>query len=156
ELEEYTGSRSGEWRVASGEWDEFFRNWVYGPGMTDWSVERVRIEPLQDPLSQPRYVPSFLFALPAGRAAGRHGYRATVLLHQKAEYNEPTVLGISLDGSDLYQIRIPIHPQAQLLEMDDPPARVESLTGNRVRVEVELPCKPTQITVDPDQVLVDR
>ena len=27
--------------------------------------------------------------------------------------------------------------------------------GNRVRVVVELPCKPTQITVDPDQVLMD-
>jgi hypothetical protein len=40
--------------------------------------------------------------------------------------------------------------------MEDPPARVEWLGDNRVCVVAELPCRPTQISVDPDQVLVDR
>ena len=30
------------------------------------------------------------------------------------------------------------------------------LPGNCVRMVVELPCEPTQVTVDPDQVLLDR
>src|SRR5207244_936743 len=30
------------------------------------------------------------------------------------------------------------------------------LADNRVRVEVTLPCRPTQVAVDPDEVLVDR
>jgi hypothetical protein len=33
---------------------------------------------------------------------------------------------------------------------------VECLPDNRVRVDVTLPCKPTQIMVDPDQILVDK
>jgi hypothetical protein len=40
--------------------------------------------------------------------------------------------------------------------LDDPPTVIETLPQNRVRVEILLPCKPTQITVDPDQILVDR
>jgi hypothetical protein len=102
------------------------------------------------------YTHSFLEAL-HGRSADRdRGYKVTVLLHQKADYNEPTVLGFCLDGGDGYQIRIPIHPQNQIVQLDDPPALIETLPDNRVRVEVLLGCKPTQIAVDPDQVLVDR
>jgi outer membrane protein assembly factor BamA len=41
------------------------------------------------------------------------------------------------------------------MTIDDPPATVECLPGNRVRVETILPSRPTQIAVDPDQILVD-
>ena len=78
------------------------------------------------------------------------------MLRQKAEYTEQTVLGFSLDDSANYQVRIPVLPQVPVLELQEPPARVEMLPGNCVRVEVELPCEPTQIAVDPDQVLLDR
>jgi len=145
ELEAYTGRP----------WGDFFDHWLYGAGMTDWSVEKVKLEPIGPGNSVRGAVPSFLEAIHGG-PAGKLRYQATVLLHQKAEINEPTVLGICLDGGDGYQIRIPIEPDARVLEIDDPPARIECLPDNRVRVQVILPCKPTQISVDPDRILVDR
>src|SRR5262249_41178900 len=47
-------------------------------------------------------------------------------------------------------------PQAQRVELPQQGAVTEALPCNRVKVEVVLPCKPTQIVVDPDQVIVDR
>ncbi|TMQ34567.1 MAG: hypothetical protein E6K70_06950 [Planctomycetota bacterium] len=129
ELEAYTGQS----------WDEFFQHWLSRADLVDWSVEKVKLE-VARPL------------LPGGRPA----YKATVLLHQKGDYNEATVLGISLDGSENYQVRIPIHPGVPAMELQEVAARVESLPDNCMRVEVLLPCKPTQIAVDPDQVLPDR
>jgi hypothetical protein len=131
ELEAYSGNP----------WGEFFRNWVYGSGLTDWCVEKVTVHPA--PLS------------PAGRGASE-AYKVTVLLRQKAEYNEPTVLGFCLNRHEVYMLRVPIIPQAGVVELPEIPARVEPLAENRLRVEVTLPCRPTQITVDPDEVLVDR
>jgi Peptidase family M1 domain/Omp85 superfamily domain len=146
ELEAYTGAS----------WDEFFRHWLYGAGMSDWCVEKVTLTPANDPLPDSPARFSLLDAL-RGRLPGQPGpCRAVILLRQKADYNEQTVLGIALDGSPHYQIRIPIQPQVSLLELAEPPARVEVLSANCVRVEVLLPCEPTQISVDPDQVLVDR
>ncbi len=146
ELEAFTGQS----------WEEFFHQWLYGAGMVDWSVEKVKLEPVREKMLRPGYVPSFLSALHGRASDCQRLYRVTVLLHQKADYNEPTVLGFCLDGGEGYQVRIPIEPQAGVVELDDPPARVETLPNNRVRVEIVLPCKPTQISVDPDQVLVDR
>jgi hypothetical protein len=138
ELEAYTG-RS---------WQEFFEHWLYSADMTDWCIEKVKIQELA------RKCDGDARSKTSADTGGP--YKVTVLLHQKAEYNEQTVLGFSLDGSTNYQIRIPILPQTPQLTMDNPPARVESLPDNRVRVDVTLPCRPTQIAVDPDQVLVDR
>jgi hypothetical protein len=141
ELEAYTGRP----------WDEFFRHWLYGAGMTDWAVEKVSV--VRCPLSGARCpVPAATDCRPRVKGCA---HRVTVLLHQKADYNEQTVLGFELDGGPGYRYRIPILPQVGLLELDDPPARVQVLPGNRVRVEVVLPGKPTQVSVDPDQVLVD-
>jgi hypothetical protein len=169
ELEAYTG-RS---------WEEFFQRWLYGKGFSDWSVEKVTVE--DDPTavgwaesSRPTAV-----ANPVGLEDSAHPTRdcphctrnrhrpckVTVLLHQKADYNEDTVLGICLDDGlehpkcnvegCPYQVRIPILPAAGLVELPDPPTRIETLPENRVRVDIELPCRPTQITVDPDQILPD-
>ncbi len=134
ELEEYTGQP----------WNEFFAKWLYGPGITDWAVAKVQLEPA-----------------PKCRLI-RHGSkeatptRAVVWLEQRSECSEATVLGIGLPGCDGYPIRIPIVPRAGSYEMDDPPVRVTAPTENKVIVEVDLPAEPDQITVDPDQVLVDR
>jgi hypothetical protein len=123
-------------------WEEFFQNWLYRCGICDWCVEKVDVGP----------------------AADNHGAcRVTVLLHQKGDYDEPTVLGFCLDDCGRvqddrlpYQVRVPILPQAQAVECPDQSARVETLPDHRVRVEVVLPSRPVQIAVDPDQVLVDR
>jgi hypothetical protein len=142
ELEAYTGQS----------WQLFFERWLYGAGMTDWAVEQVKIRPLKTALPASRLAP------PTSATCSPNDNRAcrvTVLLHQKADYNESTVLGFCFDGGEAYQLRIPIEPQARLVELDDPPAHIESLPDNRVRVEIVLPCKPTQIAVDPDQVLLD-
>jgi hypothetical protein len=139
ELEDYTGQS----------WQEFFKHWLYSADLTDWSVERVKIDEVCALGSKQSS------AAPAASGKGT-ACKATILLHQKAEYSEQTVLGIRLDKGSGYQIRIPIIPQAGKLEIDDPHAQVETLPDNRVKVEVILPCQPTQIAVDPDQVLVDR
>ncbi|HZU37977.1 MAG TPA: M1 family aminopeptidase [Gemmataceae bacterium] len=119
-------------------WEVFFKRWLYGKGLTDWAVEKVRVQGRKS------------------KDSGSKPVHVTVLLKQKAEYNEQTVLGIALDDSGSYQVRIPILPEVPSMVLEDPPARVKVLPDNCVRVEVELPCEPTQITVDPDQVLVDR
>jgi hypothetical protein len=142
ELEAYTGQS----------WEEFFCHWLYGAGVTDWCLESVHVAEGEE--TGPGG--GFLRALKGRRSPARTSYRVTVVLRQKADYNEPTVLGFCVDGGEGYQVRIPIHPQAGLVEIDDPPARVETLSENCVRVEVVLPCRPTQVTVDPDQVLLDR
>ncbi len=135
ELEEFTGQS----------WDEFFKRWLYGSGLCDWAVEKVTIEKIE----------------------GGHGKdepcKVTVVVCQKGDYDEPTTLGFCLDAGGKcdddrlpYQVRVPIIPQAPAFENADPPARVESAGEHKVRVEVVLPCRPVQIAVDPDQVLVDR
>lgn len=156
ELEAYTG-RS---------WQKFFDDWLYGKGMTDWSVERVHIEKWSEAGGKWEvpawpaldYSPGLLAALKGDPPPGPRPRRCrvTVMLRQKGEYTEQTVLGFSLDGSENYQVRIPVMPQVPEVQLDNPSARVEVLPDNRVRVEVELPCEPTQITVDPDAVLLDR
>jgi hypothetical protein len=144
ELEAYTGQP----------WKEFFDQWLYGAGMTDWCVEKVRIDPQKSKL--PAATSQSIPGLVPGQEKACKTYKVTVLLCQKAEYNEPTVLGFSFNNTDQYQVRIPINPCVELMEFPDPPATVRTLSEHRVCVEVLLPCKPTQIAVDPDQVLLDR
>ncbi|HEV8058469.1 MAG TPA: M1 family aminopeptidase, partial [Gemmataceae bacterium] len=145
ELEAYTG-RS---------WKQFFDDWLYGTGVTDWAVERVMLQPAGDPLDRGSWAPGFVTDLIGRKKKSKEACRAVVVLHQKAQINEPTVLGISLDGTENYQIRIPIEPSVETLDLEDPPAHVENLGDNRIRVVIELPSQPTQITVDPDQILMD-
>jgi hypothetical protein len=141
ELEAYTG-RS---------WEEFFQNWLYGPGVTDWCIEKVKVQP------PPKCVRS-----KSSRVDSRYPIddprftRVTIVLHQKADISEPTVLGIALPGQKGYPIRIPILPRAEGYDWDEPPARIEPLGDNRLRIELSLAETPTQIAVDPDQILVDR
>jgi len=142
ELEAYTGYS----------WEEFFQNWLYSPGMSDWCLEDVRIERLKDEVRRVRKSGWF-----GGDSSAfiLRPCKVTVLLHQKGKCNEPTVLGFRLGDDEIYQVRIPILANSGVLQIDDLMARVESFADNRVRVEVVLPCRPTQIAVDPDQVLLD-
>ena len=163
ELEAYTGRK----------WDEFFERWLYGKGFTDWAVEKVTVEdagprvkaawhgrPIGEEESEPD-PPNCICTKAKHRPC-----KVTIFLHQKAEYNEQTVVGICLDDGQChakcnregcpYQVRIPIVPGAGVLEIDDPPTRVEPMPDNRWVVHMLLPCRPTQVTVDPDQIIPDK
>jgi hypothetical protein len=147
DLEEFTGTS----------WKTFFANWVYGAGLTDWCVENVRIQSLSSGgVHRPAFVYPRRIAAVGSWFRPKHPCRVTVIVKQKAEYNDPTVVGFCLDGGNGYQVRIPVVPEAGLVETTNPPGRVETLANNRVKIVVELPCWPTQIAVDPDEVLVDR
>jgi hypothetical protein len=138
ELEAYTG-RS---------WDEFFRNWLYGVGMSDWALEEVKVTDLgaQSPFSL------YFNKMQLGPA----GHRVSVIVKQCAEFTEPTYLGVKFERDGPYEIRIPIHPGIGVEEAELPvPARVETLPNGMMRVEMLLPKPPAQISVDPDQVLLD-
>src|SRR5262249_47807373 len=111
ELEEYTG-RS---------WAQFFEEWLYGKGMSDWSVEKVTLEkppkcatekchpcPLQRRLLLCRG------AAPGVRAPGESEIdleippgctKVCVTLKQRREIDEPTVLGIALPNRQGYPAR---------------------------------------------------
>jgi hypothetical protein len=145
ELEEFTGKS----------WKTFFDHWVYGAGLTDWCVEKVNIQSLKSrrrrSLIYHRYSAAFISWLHP-----KHPCKVTVIVKQKADYNDPTVVGFRLDNSEGYQVRIPVVPERGQYETSDPPARIQTLENNRVQIEVELPCWPTQVTVDPDEILVDR
>jgi hypothetical protein len=125
ELETYTG-RS---------WEEFFERWLYGPGLTDWAVEKVHVQR-------------------APKCAVSPSTQVSVILHQKAALDEPTTLGIALDDGG-YCVRIPLVPQAQPYDCAELSAHVEPLGNSRFHVDVSLPRDPVQIAVDPDQILVD-
>ncbi|MBI1831310.1 MAG: BamA/TamA family outer membrane protein [Planctomycetes bacterium] len=140
ELEEYTKHS----------WDDFFRHWVYGTGQCDWAIERVEIN---------ERMPS-VFRRKQSSAADP--VRVSVYLKQQGDFNEPTTLGFRLvDGND-YQIRIPIHPDAPVMQIDELHAFVTCIsdeTGGKqrasVKVEITLPHEPLQISVDPDHILLD-
>jgi hypothetical protein len=133
ELEAYTG-RS---------WDEFFKNWMYGSGLTDWKVESVKIESANNPSPQATH----FVGTPGGAVS------VTVLLRQKAQIDEPTTLGFQFADGDNFPVRVPVVPQAGATDIEG--TRVEPLPDHRVKVTIDLPQKPVQIAVDPDQVLED-
>ena len=140
ELEAFTGHS----------WEDFFRHWVYGTGMCDWSVDRVEIN------EQPTNI------FRARRHAAGEPQRVVVHLQQQGGFNEPTTLGIRLTKGNEYQLRIPIHPDVPVLELPELHAVVYCVSDcsggkqqARVKVEVSLPSAPLQISVDPDKMLLD-
>jgi hypothetical protein len=137
ELESYTGKS----------WAEFFGNWLHDKGLTDWSVESATINRLTTTKNRYGANPEI---------SGRGPYKAVVYLKQKADYDEPTTLGFSFGEEEKYTIRVPIVPGKGVVSIDNPPSRIETLPDHRIRVEVTLPEKPTQIAVDPDQILPDK
>jgi hypothetical protein len=113
-------------------WDDFVRRWLYGAGMTDWAVEDVQLE-----------------------YWGNGHCKARVRLRQRAEYDEPTELGFCFGKDASFRVRVAIDPAIPVVELREPPGRVEALLDHAVLVEVDLPAEPEQIAVDPDQLLPD-
>ncbi len=124
ELEAYTGR----------DWGEFIDRWVYGKGLTDWSVEQVTVGAPAGP------------RVPAARVA------ASVIVKQSREYNEPTVVEFTRGGS---AVRVPVGPFTQPARFEQVSATVTPLGANRWRVDAELPFEPEQVAIDPDGVLLD-
>lgn len=164
ELEEFTGPME---RRMGQSWQEFFHNWLCKDGLTDWSVEKVIVTHPPKCVTEPA-LPCLLRrrlllcrgARPDDEGPPRDGVRVEVIVHQKAEYNEQTSLGIALPGGEGYPIRVPLLPHVAGYRLEDPPAVVTNLGpddrgGVRMKVELVLPVEPSQIAVDPDQVLVD-
>jgi hypothetical protein len=145
ELEAYTGTS----------WEDFFKGWLYGKGLSDWCVEKVKLRAVAWPgVGVHPAERGFLSWL--GRPGAGEPYHATIFARQKAEINEPTSVGICLDGTDQFPLRVPVVPGVAKAEYTDPPATVVSLPDNGYRIDVDLPGRPTQIMVDPDELIVDR
>ncbi|MBP3956848.1 BamA/TamA family outer membrane protein [Gemmata sp. G18] len=123
ELEAYTGR----------DWGEFFQRWVFGKGLTDWSVERVRVEALGGPRS-------------------RTGYAVSVTVKQSREFTEPTLLEFTRGATT---VRVPVGPFPETVKFEQHNATATPIGDNRWRVDLELPFEPEQVTVDPDGVLLD-
>ena len=133
ELEAYTGR----------DWGEFFERWVFGRGLTDWSVDRVTVSEAGGP--RVRRLPGLSRGPKPGAA-----YTASVVVKQSREFTEPTVLAFTRDGAE---VRVPVGPYTEAVKFGS--ASVTPLGDNRWRVDVELPFEPEQVTVDPDGVLLD-
>ena len=54
-----------------------------------------------------------------------------------------------------FPIRIPIVPSSEAMTLPDYHTQVEPLGDGRWRVRLDLPRAPTQVTVDPDNILLD-
>ena len=145
ELEAYTG-RS---------WEEFFQHWLYGTGMSDWSVQNVddRSRPLR-----PRLAAASVHAqrhAPGGQGR-RHPQAAR--RHQRADRpGLPPGRRHRLPGAHPDHARRAspgaggIRRQGGMLGL----AAEGEQRSATVRVEIMLPSEPTQISVDPDHVLLD-
>jgi hypothetical protein len=116
-------------------WDDFFKTWLWGTGMADWAMEKVNVEPAN---------------------SERTSWQVSTIVRQRAEFTEPTTLGIKFKEDGPYELRLPVCPGARTIEVADPPCHSETLPDGSVRVVVTLPQKPVQISVDPDQVQPDR
>jgi hypothetical protein len=146
-------------------WDNFFRDWVYGRGATDWAVEDVKVTPHPPGPPPPqggKGEKSIEISPPPplwGRGPGGEGvstHRVTITVQQKGEITEPTVLAVRLAGDKDYTLRLPIDPAAGELSFPESRAKIEPLADQRIRVTVDLPRPPAQVAIDPDGVLLDR
>lgn len=154
ELEAYTGQS----------WEQFFHDWLYGKGLCDWAVEKVKVHRLPSAQLIDRCMPTpevkpdgaepVLGVCPQKVHKGGP-CRVVIDLCQKADICEQTVLGIALDKKDCFTIRVPVLPEVAEIEYPEIGATVRS-TGRQVHVEVVLPQPPVQVMVDPDQVLLDK
>ncbi len=128
ELEAYTGQP----------WGEFFQKWVYGKGLTDWSVESVSSNASAGP-----------------RVGGPGGRRVEVVVRQRGEHDEPTSVGFQFADGDGFPVRIPVGPTSHRIKLAEYDAEVEPLGDGRAIVRATLPREPVQVAVDPDRVLLD-
>jgi hypothetical protein len=150
ELETFTGRP----------WDDFFEKWVYGKGTTDWQLEsvtrpsRTRVRDWRNP-----------FAVNQISVDTKSLMTHEVVIRQKGENFEPTSLGFRFSDSSDYSLRIPISGADSTQKWSESKSDsvsskvgdwdVESLGDGRWKVTVVLPDFPTQVRIDPDNVILD-
>ncbi len=145
ELEAYTGR----------DWGEFFETWVYGKGLPDWAVERVEVKRADGtPISRWDRLRERIVGrerLPAGTS-----YTASVIVHQKGEVFEPTVVDFTSTrpGFENASVRVPVGATLPV-ELPELRASVAPVGNEQWRVDVSLPFPPDQVMVDPERVLLD-
>jgi hypothetical protein len=139
ELVAFTGPQS------TSQWDEFFAQWVYSNGLTDWKVDSVRIDG--------RSGPRLRWSEPVARAQ-RGGVPVEVIVSQNREIDEPTVVAFQFADGDGFPIRVPVGG-SQPVQIPELGAVVEPLGGGRSLVRLSLPSAPSQVVIDPDHVLED-
>jgi hypothetical protein len=140
ELEAYTG-RS---------WGDFFEQWVYGKGMSDWELVSAEVSPRSHQFE----ASVGLFSLPSFSGQTAPGERrVTVHVRQNGTIDEPTMIGVSLKAGDGFPIRIPIGPGHQAYAQGD--IDVEPTGPKTAKVSFTVPGEPHQITIDPDRVVLD-
>lgn len=127
ELEAYTGR----------DWSEFFDRWVYGKGMTDWSVESVTVD------AGRRFVP--------GRPQAVR--TATVLVRQSREHTESTTIAVRLTSGET--VHLPLWPTDRPLAIPESQARIEPAGDRTWRVSFDVPADVEQVTIDPERILLD-
>jgi hypothetical protein len=125
-------------------WKEFFENWLYRPGLCDWKFESVDIHPVNG---------SRLLGMFCNRAEPQ---QARIVLRQRGTCEDATVLGFCF-GDQQEMWRIPIDPcRPELVLPECGGAQVHADGEGQVIVDITLPCRPTQITIDPDRVLLHK
>ncbi|MFO0936412.1 MAG: M1 family aminopeptidase [Gemmataceae bacterium] len=137
ELETFTGRP----------WGDFFEKWVYGKGMTDWSIVSVDAD-VNRTRPGPRMINMFAARNPIAPR------RVAVVIKQSGAIEEPTILGIR-PANSAEMIRIPIASTLQAQSFDDYGTKLIPLGDGRVRVEFTMNGEPDQIAIDPDHVLLD-
>ena len=148
ELEAFTADTHGDW-------DRFFKQWLYGVGLSDWAVEKVEVHDCVSPLC-PTWLPAAR-SKPFCRSATIRRIRCVsrCISSNAARSRSGPRSASRCPVATGYPIRVPIIPDADAYHLDEPPCDVIPHDKNEVRVEIQLPAEPEQIAVDPDQVLVD-
>ncbi len=120
------------------QWAELFDRWVYDRGLTDWSVDAVTVSSI------------------GPRQPGKKPVRVEVKVAQHREYDEPTSLGFQFAPGDGYPVRIPVGTAPTPADVERYNLEVlPDAKGRTVTVRLTLPSAPTQVKIDPDQVLLD-
>jgi len=138
ELIAYGGPQS------EGPWTELFRRWMYSEGLVDWSVDSVSVNN-----AGPRQ-------MRGDRIQPGKPVRVEVKLSQHREYSEATTLGVQFRNGDGFPVRIPLDGRTLPPGMDEHDVEiVPASDGKGAVVRFTVPQEPTQISVDPDRVLLD-
>jgi hypothetical protein len=143
ELETFTGQP----------WGDFFDQWVYGKGHTDWKLETVEINgrtgtnPLEL-LDVTTFVPT----------TPKNQQQVEVVVRQKGSLHEPTTVEFQFaDGNrDHPPVRIPVGDGQKRFPLPNgTEAEIESGKDGKVVIRASFAQEPTNVVVDPDRVLLD-